>query len=111
MCIRDRYNTFRQAQNIPMSTTFCTNHVRQVGIAFSEAVRHKGKDQFQRMFFHLRMLAVFVLAAVISTVLCHYFLGKAIFAALIPLAIVFADFLYADLKKEKGDLNRVPRGH
>ncbi|KIR01277.1 Permease [Lachnospiraceae bacterium TWA4] len=27
-----QYNTFRQAQRIPMATTFCTNHVRQTGI-------------------------------------------------------------------------------
>ena len=27
-----QYNTFRQAEGIPMATTFCTNHVRQVGI-------------------------------------------------------------------------------
>ena len=27
-----QYNTFRQAEGVPMATTFCTNHVRQVGI-------------------------------------------------------------------------------
>ena len=27
-----QYNTFRQAQGIPMATTFCTNHLRQLGI-------------------------------------------------------------------------------
>ena len=25
-----QYNTFRQAEGIPMATTFCTNHIRQV---------------------------------------------------------------------------------
>ena len=27
-----QYNTFRQTQHIPMATTFCTNHLRQVGL-------------------------------------------------------------------------------
>ena len=29
-----QYNTFRQAEHIPMATTFCTNHIRQTGIYF-----------------------------------------------------------------------------
>ena len=28
-----QYNTFRQAQGIPMATTFCTNHLRQLAIS------------------------------------------------------------------------------
>ena len=31
--------------------------------------------------------------------------------ALIPLMIVFIDLLYADLKREKGALGRIPHGH
>lgn len=27
-----QYNTFRAAQHVPMATTFCTNHLRQVGV-------------------------------------------------------------------------------
>ena len=57
------------------------------------------------------MLLVFVIGGVISTILCNLFLGKAIFAALIPLMIVFIDLLYADLKREKGALERIPHGH
>ena len=34
-----QYNTFRQAEGIPMATTFCTNQLRQVGIGFCKAVR------------------------------------------------------------------------
>src|SRR5699024_404276 len=33
-----QYNTFRQAQDIPMATTFCTNHVRQVGVGLVHAL-------------------------------------------------------------------------
>ena len=106
-----QYNTFRQAQSIPMATTFCTNHLRQIGIACSKAVRHKEKAYVRRMLCHFGMLLVFVAGGTISAVLCRYFRGKAIFAVLLPLAVVFADLLYADLKKEKGSLDRVPHGH
>jgi uncharacterized membrane protein YoaK (UPF0700 family) len=106
-----QYNTFRQARSIPMATTFCTNHWRQVAIALTKAMRHRDIEQFKRMARHLAMLSVFVVGGVISTILCHYFLGKAIFAVLIPLLILFADLLYADLKTERGELAKIPRGH
>lgn len=106
-----QYNTFRQARGIPMATTFCTNHWRQVGIAMTKAIRHRDKSYLSRMAQHLGMLGFFVLGGIISTVLCNLIKGKAIFAALIPLGVTFADLLYADLKREKGELEKVPHGH
>ena len=106
-----QYNTFRQARSVPMATTFCTNHWRQVAIALTKAIRHRDTAYLPRMSQHLCMLLVFVVGGVISTILCNLFLGKAIFAALIPLMIVFIDLLYADLKREKGALERIPHGH
>jgi uncharacterized membrane protein YoaK (UPF0700 family) len=106
-----QYNTFRQARGIPMATTFCTNHWRQVAIALTKAIRHRDREKLKRMARHAAMLSVFVVGGVISTVLCRYFMGRAIFAVLIPLAILFADLLYADLKTERGELEKVPRGH
>ena len=35
-----QYNTFRQAEGIPMATTFATNHIRQIGVGLAKAVRH-----------------------------------------------------------------------
>lgn len=106
-----QYNTFRQAQSIPMATTFCTNHWRQVAIHLTKAIHHKDKSYLNRMYKHLSMLCVFVIGGIISTVLCTHFLGKAIFATLIPLAFVFGELMYADLIKEKNQLNKVPHGH
>lgn len=106
-----QYNTFRQAQGVPMATTFCTNHLRQVGIAFTMYKRHREPQYIHKMICHLGMLTVFVIGGICSTVLCRHYRGKAIFAVLIPLSMVFLGLLYADLKKEKGNLNRVPRGH
>lgn len=109
-----QYNTFRNAQDIPMATTFCTNHLRQTGIALAEVAMHRStntSDALHRLYTHLEMLAVFVIGGICATALCHLFRGKAIFFTLIPLLIAFADLLYADLKKEKNKLNQVPRGH
>ena len=43
--------------------------------------------------------------------LCLRFAGRAMFFALIPLAVVLADLMYADLKVERGSFERKPRGH
>lgn len=106
-----QYNTFRQARGVPMATTFCTNHWRQVGIALTKAVRHQDTAYLTRMGLHLGMLAVFVLGGIISTILCRLFQGKAIFFTLFPLTITFCDMLYADRKRERDELQQVPHGH
>ena len=107
-----QFNTFRQAQGIPMATTFCTNHFRQVGIAASKLMRHHGgKAYADRMFFHLKMLGLFALGVICAVQLCARFAGRAMFFALLPLAVVLADLMYADLKVEHGKFERKPRGH
>lgn len=107
-----QYNTFRQAQGVSMATTFCTNHVRQIGVWIVKAFsKNKEERNIGRILHHSSMLVFFVLGGIISTVLCKLMLGKAIWIALIPLFIVFADLLYADLKTEKGQMYKKPRGH
>ena len=107
-----QYNTFRQAQSVPMATTFCTNHVRQVGVAISKAIRHKDKSPYvSRMLLHLGMLGMFIAGVISSVLLAGVFLGKAMFFALIPLGIIAADLLHADLTTEKNILDRKPHGH
>lgn len=106
-----QYNTFRQAQGVPMATTFCTNHVRQVGVMLTKAIKNKDKKYGRLMLEHLSMLLCFTLGATASTFLCVRLEGRAIFFALIPLFVLLLDLLYADLKKESGMFSRKPRGH
>ena len=96
-----QYNTFRVAQGVPMATTFCTNHLRQTGIACCMALRTRERQYIRRSLCHLGMLAVFVLGGVVSTVLSRRIQGRAIWAALVPLAFVLADLLHADLREER----------
>lgn len=105
-----QYNTFRQAEGIPMATTFCTNHIRQVGVLFSKTVRCRDREAARRLGVHVLMLASFVAGGAVSTALCAAFRGRAVFAALIPLAVVLTAFLRAD-RKQHGHLEQVPRGH
>ena len=56
-----QYNTFRQAEGIPMATTFCTNQLRQVGIGFAKAVRKGDREGLRRALFFLGMLGCFFL--------------------------------------------------
>ncbi|MBO8458320.1 MAG: DUF1275 domain-containing protein [Spirochaetes bacterium] len=96
-----QYNTFRQARNIPMATTFCTNHLRQTGIYIRKWVKTKNSETGKRILIHLAMIGIFVAGCIICTLLCPVFKGKAIWGAEIPLAIVFIDLLNADLKEGK----------
>ncbi|MCM1285414.1 MAG: DUF1275 domain-containing protein [Acetobacter sp.] len=107
-----QYNTFRQAQGIPSATTFCTNHVRQIGVWTVKAFKNKNDKTYLKMLFHhITMIVCFIIGAIISTVLCSLVEGKAIWFVLIPLAVLFFDFLYADLKKERSRFSAKPHGH
>lgn len=106
-----QYNTFRQAEGIPMATTFCTNHLRQIGVNLVKWVHKKDLSAREKFIIHLRMLAMFLIGAIIGTVLCIYIQGKAIWGAAVILMVVFIGLFRADRTKEKGMLERVPKGH
>ncbi len=106
-----QYNTFRNAENIPTSTTFCTNHVRQIGVYFVKWLKHKNIEYLKRSAYHSGMIAVFALGAALATVLSHKFGIRTIWFSEILLLYAFLDLLIADLTKEKGMLDRVPKGH
>ena len=67
-----QYNTFRQAQGIPMATTFCTNHIRQVGISLYGLASGRGGDAAcaRRLGAHLGMLGAFAAGGVMAAFLC-----------------------------------------
>lgn len=109
-----QYNTFRQAESVPMATTFCTNHLRQVGVNACKGIRHRNEKEnpyAKRVGTHLIMLAVFVLGGVAATILCRYLQGRAIWATLIPLVVIFINLFHADLTVEREKMNQIPRGH
>ncbi len=106
-----QYNTFRQAEGIPMATTFCTNHIRQVGVGFAKAVRKKDGTALRRGLIHLGMVACFFLGAALLTALCGCMAEKSVWLTMAPMGIVLAKLIRADLGSEHGSLNRKPSGH
>lgn len=106
-----QYNTFRQAQGIPMATTFCTNHLRQIGITLSRIIRKKDYALLNKSLTHLCMLFLFLLGGIILSFGCKIFIEKAIWIAIIPLIITFSLLAYADIYKEHDLLDRKPAGH
>jgi uncharacterized membrane protein YoaK (UPF0700 family) len=106
-----QYNTFRQAQGIPMATTFCTNHLRQVGIHIVKWLRKKDAKALERSLRHLEMLVAFVFGSFCGTVMCLRFGNRAIWGAAVVLLLVFCDLFFADRTKEKDKLYQVPSGH
>ena len=106
-----QYNTFRQAEGIPMATTFCTNQLRQVGVGLAKAVRKHDREGLHRGLFFLGMFGCFFAGGVLSTAVCGFFGAKAIWLNLLPLGIVLARLVHADLTDEKELLYRKPSGH
>ena len=106
-----QYNTFRQAEGIPMATTFCTNHVRQVGIAIAKVVRKQDFAAYERGMTHFAMLLSFLFGGAILTFACSFLQEKAIWIALIPLTIILLRLIYADLTIEHEYMDQKPCGH
>lgn len=106
-----QYNTFRQAEGIPMATTFVTNHIRQTGIWAVNAVRHRDRSARTRALKHLRMIGAFFLGGLILTPLCAIAQEKAIWFAILPLGFSFGWMIYADRVPEKRMFDRKPHGH
>ncbi len=106
-----QYNTFRQMEGIPMATTFCTNHVRQVGVALARIIRQKDQAAVRRGLAHLVMLLCFFGGGAVLTPFCSLWGARAIWLALIPNGIVLCRLVYADRITEQGLLGRKPAGH
>ena len=110
-----QYNTFRQAQGIPVATTFTTNHIRQIGVGLAKELRHRhsgDKSHRRKLATHAGMLFFFATGVIVGTVFCHLLVEKAIWLTIIPLGVIFASLLHADLTTEKSLVEeRKPSGH
>ncbi len=106
-----QYNTFRQAESIPMATTFCTNHVRQTGINVVKYIKTRDFESKRRILSHFTMLISFLAGGVIEMATIAVLSEKAIWVAAIPLLIDLFFLARADMVEEKGMLEKIPEGH
>ena len=96
-----QYNTFRKARDIPMATTFCTNHVRQMGIQIAKVIEEKDINNLKRCGVHLIMILCFIAGGIILTFACSYMFERAIWLALIPLLITLYNLIREDVTTYK----------
>lgn len=109
-----QYNTFRQAQGTPVATTFATNHIRQIGVGLAIELKHikkSDKTHREKLIKHGCMLVFFFLGAVVGTVFCNMWLGRAIWLTLAPLGLLFVLLVREDLSGDSEKLERKPNGH
>lgn len=107
-----QFNTFRQAEGIPMATTFITNHVRQIGVNIASIIRnHDDETAKQKLRKHSQLLITFFIGGAIMTFLSQFMQERAIWLAVLPLMISFVFLLHADLVNEKSKLDVIPHGH
>ena len=106
-----QYNTFRQAEGIPMATTFCTNHIRQIGVGLAKAVGKKDGVAMRRGLIHAGMVSAFFSGAAVLTFLCPLLEERAVWAILLPMGFVLVKLIRADLGAERDMLDRKPSGH
>jgi uncharacterized membrane protein YoaK (UPF0700 family) len=107
-----QFNTYRQVEGVPAATTFVTNHIRQIGSNLAKLARHPQSEALRkRVLTHASLLGFFVVGAIVSTVMCGAFSYASLLGALVPLGVVLAGLLHADLVSERGQLAAVPHGH
>ena len=133
-----QFNTFRQAEGVPMATTFVTNHVRQIGISLARIIRnYEHEAEFQaeveqhigirlpkmnrhhepekqaraKISKHAKIILAFFLGGVTVTALSPYLQERTIWLAIIPLSACFAVMLESDLVYERAMLDLTPHGH
>ncbi|MBQ7594200.1 MAG: DUF1275 domain-containing protein [Synergistaceae bacterium] len=108
-----QFNTFRQAEGVPMATTFVTNHVRQIGISIARIIRHHEQEAEARakMIKHVKIILAFFFGGAVVTFLSPYFHEETIWLAIIPLTICFCIMLQSDLIYERAMMDITPHGH
>ena len=106
-----QFNTFRQAEGVPMATTFVTNHIRQIGVWLVKHRRHHEPEARKRFRRHTLMVTVFFAGGVLMTICCGVLREKAVWLTLVPLLVSFWILSRADLKQERSRLEEKPGGH
>ena len=68
-----QFTAFRQAEGVNMATTFCTAHVRQLGVNLVKALRDKNENAAVLFRGHAIMLLSFCFGAFMAVFLSHIF--------------------------------------
>lgn len=97
-----QFATFRKDEGVAMATTFVTNHIRETGRNFVDYVVEKDNKYKEKAGRHGMMILMFIVGGIISTILCTYLDGKAIWGILPVLIFLFIKFIVSDIKLNNG---------
>lgn len=106
-----QFTLFRQGEHLPMATTFCTAHLRQVGINFVKTIHHDEGNPGRKLKLHLAMLIAFILGATIGTLLSFSLGERMIYIIAFFVSLAFLISLLADLTVDKDMINTPASGH
>lgn len=96
-----QFTAFKRSQGIPMASTFCTNHIRQIGVSLAKALNDRNLEALRRGVIHFSLIVYFFVGAAALTLVSSLLGEKAIWLGIIPLAIVLALLIYGDLEMHK----------
>ncbi|MCC8015023.1 MAG: DUF1275 domain-containing protein [Eubacterium sp.] len=100
-----QYNSFTKLQGVPLSTTFCTNNLRQASKNLVAAISNKSRKSFNTALYYISAIIFFFTGALTGSLLIFKLQGKAIFWAAILLCGAFGVLLSSDLKLRKSAKN------
>ena len=92
-----QFTTFKRAEGIPMATTFCTNHIRQIGISVANAISGKTTKPLKRGLVHFTMIVFFFVGGMVLAFSTAAMKEMSIFLCFIPLSIVLIMLIYGDI--------------
>ena len=95
-----QFTAFRQAEGVNMATTFCTAHIRQLGVNLVKALRDKNENAAVLLKEHALMLLSFCFGAFMAVFLSHIFS----FYCIWPVSILHL-FLFYHTRKENRERN------
>ncbi len=105
-----QFSAFRKSEHLGMSTTFATNHIRQIGTWFVDYVKNGNHQAKRNCLKHLRMLACFMLGVILLTVMVPFLSVKSIWLTVIPLGLALSVTICGDAQEGNHliDLNSNP---
>ena len=95
-----QYNSFQKGGSIPMATTFCTNHVRQLSIFLFRWTKTRDAASRRRVVTHLAMIACFVFGAMMISIFDEQLAEKTIWLAIVPAAAAAVFMIRQDIQEQ-----------
>lgn len=101
-----QYNTFKTAGEVGMATTFCTNHVRNMGVSLEKLTRTGDKAYGKRAFSHIAMISSFAVGVAAATLSGAAVGGKCLLLCAAVMAVVFLNLIFDDIKTSTAAVGR-----